>query len=191
MSRLATQLWRWCLEKNLSLSAEYLPGVDNHTADQESKRIQLSAEWKLKEKVFQQIMESMGECSVDLFASRLNAHAQLKQYVSWRPDPHAMATDALQILCRVCLPTFLSDRQIPEEGQGRQGVASAGSPNMEVPTMVPSPAGTSSGIPPNPSGRPRVADGPCQRPTSTTWKLSSISSRNFWRDFPTPGRRME
>lgn len=40
-------------------------------------------------------METLGECSVDLFASRLNA--QLEQYVSWRPDPNAMATDALQL----------------------------------------------------------------------------------------------
>ena len=34
MSRLAIQLWRWCLEKNLFLSAEYLPGVDNCTANE-------------------------------------------------------------------------------------------------------------------------------------------------------------
>ena len=32
---------------------------------------------------------------MDLFASQLNT--QLRQYVSWRPDPNTMATDALQI----------------------------------------------------------------------------------------------
>lgn len=52
--------------------------------------IQSSAEWKLEG--FQQIM---GECSVDLFASQLSA--QLEQYMSWRADPNAMATDAFQI----------------------------------------------------------------------------------------------
>jgi len=44
MSRLAIQFWRWCLEKNLSLSAEYLPVVDNCIADEESRSIQSSAE---------------------------------------------------------------------------------------------------------------------------------------------------
>ena len=33
---MSTQLWRWCLEKNLALSAEYLPEVDNCIADKES-----------------------------------------------------------------------------------------------------------------------------------------------------------
>ena len=28
-SALTIQLWQWCLERNLSLSAEYLPGADN------------------------------------------------------------------------------------------------------------------------------------------------------------------
>ena len=95
VNRLAIQLWRWCLEKNLSLSAEYLPGVENCIADEESRSIQSSAEWKLQQGVFQQIVGTFGECTIDLFASRLNA--QLEQYVSWRPDPGAVGTDALQL----------------------------------------------------------------------------------------------
>lgn len=39
LSGLAIQLWQWCLKKNLSLSAEYLPGPDNCVVDEESKRI--------------------------------------------------------------------------------------------------------------------------------------------------------
>ena len=93
MSRLAIQFWQWYLTKNVSLLAEYLPGPDNCIADEESRRIQSSAEWKLKQEVFQQIIATLGECSVDLFASRLNA--QLMQYVSWRPNPNAMAMDAM------------------------------------------------------------------------------------------------
>jgi len=80
MSRLAIQFWRWWLEKNLSLSAEYLPGVDNCIADEESRLIQSSAEWQLHHAVFQQIIAVFGKCTVDLFASRLNA--QLNQHVS-------------------------------------------------------------------------------------------------------------
>ena len=36
-----------------------------------------------------------GHCSIYLFASRLNN--QLKRYVSWRPDPFSVATDAFLI----------------------------------------------------------------------------------------------
>ena len=36
--------------------------------------------------------DTLGPCSVDLFATRLNN--QLRRCVSWRPDPFAIATDA-------------------------------------------------------------------------------------------------
>ena len=37
-------------------------------------------------------MRKFGGCDIDLFASRGNA--QLKSYVSWRPNPDAMDVDA-------------------------------------------------------------------------------------------------
>ena len=53
-------------------------------------------------------MRKLGGCDVDLFASRVNA--QLKSYVSWRPDPDAMAVDAFTLdwsKCRAfCFPSF-------------------------------------------------------------------------------------
>ena len=36
LNNLATQLWSWCLERGINLSAEHLPGVDNCVADFES-----------------------------------------------------------------------------------------------------------------------------------------------------------
>ena len=41
------------------------------------------------------LLQLLGPCSVDLFATRLNN--QLKRYISWRPDPFAIATDAFTI----------------------------------------------------------------------------------------------
>ena len=95
MSRLATQLWQWCLERNISLTAEHLPGTDNYIADEESRTIQSSAEWQLHQGVFKQILGALGKCNIDLFATRLNA--QLEHFVSWRPDPNSVGTDALQL----------------------------------------------------------------------------------------------
>ena len=44
--------------------------------------------------VFRALMQIRGPCAKDLFADRRNA--QLPQFFSWRPDPKAIASDALQ-----------------------------------------------------------------------------------------------
>lgn len=90
------QLWQWCLQRGITLSAEYLPGANNTVADQESRLLLSSAEWILNRGVFNWVMMVMGPCQLDLFTSRLNH--QLRKYVSWRPDPFAMATDAFQLV---------------------------------------------------------------------------------------------
>ena len=82
LSHTACHLWEWCLKRGLTVSAEYLPGVHNVTADRESRTLQSSAEWKLDQSVFRAVMNLYGPCNVDLFASRLNF--QLPQYISWR-----------------------------------------------------------------------------------------------------------
>ena len=46
----------------------------------------------LERSVCHNLLQLLGPCSVDLFAACLNS--QLKRYVSWRPDPFAIATDA-------------------------------------------------------------------------------------------------
>ena len=94
LNSVATQLWTWCLERGIMLSAEYLPGVDNRIADMESRTVQSSAEWQLRRDIFLSLMQEICQCDVDLFASRLNH--QLPLFISWRPDPSAMGTDALQ-----------------------------------------------------------------------------------------------
>ena len=95
MNKLVIQLWQWCLEKNLSLSAVHLPATSNCVADKESRTLQPSAEWQLDQEIFCQILRELGECDVDLFATWLNT--KLAQFISWRPDPNAIGTDTLQI----------------------------------------------------------------------------------------------
>ena len=95
LSNLAIQLWQWCLERNLTLVAEHLPGVDNCIADEESRTIHSTTEWKLQRSTFQLLIQTFGTCDVDLFATRLNT--QLEKFVSWRPDPEAIGADALQL----------------------------------------------------------------------------------------------
>ncbi|XP_038061714.1 uncharacterized protein LOC119732327 [Patiria miniata] len=96
LSSLAVQRWTWCLAKHLTLSAEYLPGVQNTVADNLSRVFSDRTEWQLLPGVFQEVTQMMGFCpSVDLFASRLNTH--LPRFVSWLPDLLAWRVDAFTI----------------------------------------------------------------------------------------------
>ena len=74
--KITRQLWIWCLERNITPKAQYLPGVENMTADKESRD---RMDWMLNTSVFQEIQSLLGpvEIHVDLFASRLTAQLPL------------------------------------------------------------------------------------------------------------------
>ena len=91
--RISKQTWSHLLEKQICLTAEYVSSIDNHLADWESRNSQDSSEWKLCPMLFKIIYKKFGTPLVDLFASHL-CH-QLPRYMSWRPDPQSIATDAL------------------------------------------------------------------------------------------------
>jgi len=103
------------MERNTFLQAQHLPGVLNTIADEE---LSDKSEWRLSPILFQKINRFLGPLSTDLFASRLSS--QLPVFVSWRPDPLAVATDAFiqdwntlksrEVACRSPLG---SDRQSP------------------------------------------------------------------------------
>ena len=89
---LAKDLWMWCLERNVHIIAQHLPGVDNQVADAESCTMSDHTDWSLNPVLFQRMDQLFGPIEVDLFASRNTA--QCPVYFSWRPDPCAAATDA-------------------------------------------------------------------------------------------------
>ena len=95
LTKISRQIWKYCLENQISLTAEYLAGALNVDGDWESRQTKSSSDWKINRKVFNQLKVIFGTVEVDLFADRQNA--QLQKCVSWRPDPFAMATDALQM----------------------------------------------------------------------------------------------
>ena len=79
----------WCLERNIHIQAQYLPGVMNQVADMESRSMKDRSDWKLDRSVFLKINKRYGPVEVDLFATRLTN--QCRRYFSWRPDPFADA----------------------------------------------------------------------------------------------------
>ena len=91
---IARELWMWYLQRDISLSAQYLPGKDNTIADQESREMKDRSDWLLNREVFRKILCHFPHLNMDLFASRLTY--QLPRFFSWRPDPVAEATDSFQ-----------------------------------------------------------------------------------------------
>ena len=92
---LAKEIWEWCANRNITLSATHLPGKQNVIADKESRKFNDRTEWKLNEQAFNKIRHRFGTPDIDLFASRLNY--QVPRYVSWKPDPGAEAVDAFSL----------------------------------------------------------------------------------------------
>ena len=95
LSYLAKNLWDWCLTHNILVTACYIPGIQNVEADRESRVFLYSSDWKLNPGVFNCLHQKWGPINTDLFASRLSY--QLDQFVSWRPDPLAIHTDAFTL----------------------------------------------------------------------------------------------
>ena len=91
LCQLVLTIWDWCIQKNIFLLAEYLPGKDNVAADQESRSMKDRCDWMLNPQVFDQINQHLSPLEIDLFASHLTK--QLPSFYSLRPDPEAQATD--------------------------------------------------------------------------------------------------
>ena len=92
---LTRDMWLWCIDKGIWLSAAHLPGSQNIQADRASRIFHDQTEWKLDQDIFHRITSQLIKPEVDLFASRLNF--QLDRYVSWKPDPGALAVDAFTL----------------------------------------------------------------------------------------------
>ena len=92
MDNLAGDIWQWCLDRNIYISASHLSGAENFTADFLSRNFSDSTEWMLKKDIFDRICKQIFMPDIDLFASRLNK--QLEKFVSWYPEPGCFMTDA-------------------------------------------------------------------------------------------------
>ena len=94
-NNIACRIWSFCTENKFWVSTAHMPGKNNIDADQQSRILQDATEWKLHPELFQKIVDKFGKPDRDLFASRINK--QLKRYVSWRPEPEAMAVNVFSL----------------------------------------------------------------------------------------------
>ena len=92
----AKEIWEWCIDRKIWLSAAHFPGKQNLIADFESRRNQRASEWRLDKASLIRALEKLDfKPDIDLFASRINY--QFPHYVSYRPDPEAIAIDAFSL----------------------------------------------------------------------------------------------
>ena len=92
LNELAREIWFWCLDRKIHLSAAHVPGVCNEEADEMSRKFNDDLEWSLDSTVFNEIKSIYPAIDIDLFASRLNFKTD--KYISLRPEPQACAIDA-------------------------------------------------------------------------------------------------
>ena len=87
-------MWMWCLERNIHITAQHLPRVQNCIADAESWMMHDQSDWQLNSVLFNRIVNLFGPVEADMFASHLTT--QYPVYFSWQPDPdpYVAATDA-------------------------------------------------------------------------------------------------
>ena|SRR5581483_10376961 len=90
---MAESLWELCLNRHITLKAEYIAGIMNVTADQALRMKLNKNNWKLHPRIFGLLNEIWGPFQLDLFANRVNA--QLPRYISWQPDLLAEGMNAL------------------------------------------------------------------------------------------------
>ena len=95
LNNLAREIWFWCLEHNIHLSAAHIPGKNNCEADKLSRNFNDDLEWSIEQNIFERFITIYGCICIDLFASRLNK--KLEKYVSRTPEPDAFAVDAFSL----------------------------------------------------------------------------------------------
>ena len=94
LNKIAIELQNWCEERALSITAAHLPGKLYSIADHESRVRNDSSDWQLSPTMFQRIAMKW-PVEIDLFAMFWNR--QLPTFVSWKPQPEALATNAFSM----------------------------------------------------------------------------------------------
>ncbi|MES9883156.1 MAG: reverse transcriptase domain-containing protein [Sedimenticola sp.] len=90
-NELAVEMWSWCIQRRIWLSATHIPGHENQ-ADHYSRNFNENIEWMLDRNTFLTISHIWGLPEMDMFASRANN--QIQRYVSWKQDPNSEHVNA-------------------------------------------------------------------------------------------------
>ena len=99
LNELAKQIWQWCENKNIWISAFHIPGRLNIRADELSrlkKKRNEDMEWALGQHIYDRLEFKMGKCDIDLFASKRNRKNHV--FISYVPEKGAKAVNAFSVI---------------------------------------------------------------------------------------------
>ena len=91
---LSKEICNYLLSKEITITAEYLPGLLNVEPDT-SRTVRHASETKLNPMIFQKMYKYRGTPEINLLASRISH--QLPTYISWKLDLYSHGRDAFQI----------------------------------------------------------------------------------------------
>ena len=132
-NKVALDIWRWCMARNIWISAEHIAGKCNVAADRQSREINTNTEWMLNPTLLNKaLVKLQARPDVEMFASRLNK--QFPRYISFRPDTGAYLVDAFSAqwneLNGYYFPPFQCDSKGPSKTGTRQSHGDSGNPQM-------------------------------------------------------------
>jgi hypothetical protein len=93
LTKIAKRIWKFILDKGISLTAGWIPSKLNWRADQESRKPPDSSDWLLHPLIFSALSDRWGCPTLDCFASRAMKH--LDNYLSLQMDPESKGSNAL------------------------------------------------------------------------------------------------
>ena len=96
LDSLSRSIWEWCKLRDVFISAQHIPGKVDTQTDTLSREISSNLEWSLNGEVFQEIISRTFIPEIDLFAP-LRLNAKTAQFISWHPQPGAVAIDAFSL----------------------------------------------------------------------------------------------
>ena len=137
LSSIARKLRTMCYSNGILLMAVHRPGKVNQRADLLSRWKKDHTDIRLPPSSFQLIEQHFGPHSVDLFATRDNR--LLPRFVSWRPDPESLATDAFMFPLKgenpYCFPPAVCIPRLLREVLHQQATVSLVAPDWAAPWM--------------------------------------------------------
>jgi len=108
LTKVSKQIWGYLLEHQITITAEYLPGILTVEADAMSLNVKDSSEWKLDHQVFWDLCRARLTPCTDLFASRLS-HLLEDRSIQ---QGSGCSSSTLDSHLRVCFSTFLLNKQV-------------------------------------------------------------------------------
>jgi len=93
---IAKNIWQWCEDRRITITASYINTKDNVIADSLPRRAKDKSDMKLNESGFLDRCREFGQPNIDMFATYLTT--QVDRFCSWLTDPKSETVDAFTIV---------------------------------------------------------------------------------------------